>query len=102
MENLAADMIRESIETLKSSLLAELREIRARMGDMECRMGLVTAEVLDSDSKVRRLAALASLARGIRTRTCECAVPIARTWAVSPSQTFVGKSGYVSAFCSCK
>lgn len=92
METLAADMIRESIETLKSSLLAELREIRARMGDMECRMGsveehLVTAEVLDSDSKVRRLAALA---RGIRAYEC-----IARTgtWVVSRSQTFVGKSG---------
>ena len=104
MENLAADVIRECIETLKSSLLAELREIRARMGDMECRMGsveehLVTAEVLDSDSKVRRLAALASLARGIRT--CECVVSIVHIWGVSRSQTFVGKSGYASAFCSC-
>ena len=62
MENLAADMIRESIEALKSSLLAELREIRTRMGDMECKMGsveehLVAAEVLEGDSKVGWLAA---------------------------------------------
>ena len=55
MENLAADMIRESIEALKSSLLAELREIRTRMGSVE--EHLVAAEVLEGDSKVGWLAA---------------------------------------------
>ena len=105
MENLAADMIRESIEALKSSLLAELREIRAQMGDMECRMGsveehLVAAEVLEGDSKV------GWIARDVCT--CECANvrTIARTRVVSRSiyvrsQTFTEKSGYVSACCSC-
>ena len=36
---MAVDMIKEIIESMKSSLLAELQELRARLGDMDDRMG---------------------------------------------------------------
>lgn len=43
MENssVAVELIKEIVESMKSSLLAELQEVRARLGDMDDRMGSI-------------------------------------------------------------
>jgi len=43
MENssVAVELIKEIVESMKSSLLAELQELRARLGDMDDRMGSI-------------------------------------------------------------